>query len=303
MKTLLKWAGVSLVLFVMARAAWNTMVNAALTSSMAPVDYTQTVLTGGPVEGADMAMGPHAVERWEVPAPEEDWGSFVAYYPAGLAQGAEAWPVVVMVNGTGVGASRYPAVFEHLASWGFIVIGNDDPSTCTGDSADATLAWLLDQAATPGSRFYQKVDQANIGVCGHSQGGVGVFNTVNETPRGGLYRCAVSLSPTDIEVAAALNMPYDPSKTEIPVLVLASNVGDVIQTEGILQLYGSIPGPKAMARRTGSGHGEMLYTADGYVTAWFCWQLRGDEAAGAAFTGDAPELLQNPLYQDQQIDL
>ena len=87
------------------------------------------------------------------------------------------------------------------------------------------------------------------------------------------------------------------------MLVLASNVGDVIQTEGILQLYDTLPGPKAMARRTGSGHGEMLYTADGYVTAWFRWHLQGDEEAGRAFAGDAPELLANPLYQDQQIDL
>ena len=303
MKSVLRWAGLSLVLFVMAKAAWNSMVNTALTSSFAPVDYTQTVETGGPVEARFLAMGSHAVEMWEVPAPEEDWGSFVAYYPAGLAESGGQYPVVVMVNGTGVGASKYPAVFEHLASWGFIVVGNDDPSTCTGDSADALLAWLLNENADPDGRFYQKVDQANIGVCGHSQGGVGVFNAVNDNPHGGLYRCAVSLSPTDIEVAAALHMDYDPSQTDIPVLVLASNVGDVIQTEGILQLYDTLPGPKAMARRTGSGHGEMLYTADGYVTAWFRWHLQGDEEAGRAFAGDAPELLANPLYQDQQIDL
>ena len=272
MKTFLKIAGVSLVLFVMAKAAWNSMVNTALTSSFAPVDYTQTVETGGPVEAQYMAMGPHAVEKWEVPAPEEDWDSFVAYYPAGLAESGGQYPVVVMVNGTGVGASKY-------------------------------LAWLLNENVDPDGRFYQKVDQANIGVCGHSQGGVGVFNAVNDNPHGGLYRCAVSLSPTDIEVAAALHMDYDPSRTDIPVLVLASNVGDVIQTEGILQLYDTLPGPKAMARRTGSGHGEMLYTADGYVTAWFRWHLQGDEEAGRAFAGDAPELLANPLYQDQQIDL
>ena len=210
MKTVLRWAGISLALFVMAKAAWTTMVNTALTSSMAPVDYTQTVETGGPLEAAYMAMGSQPVERWEVPAPEEDWGTFVAYYPAALPQTGEQYPVVVMLNGTGVGASKYPAVFEHLASWGFIVVGSDDPSTCTGESADATLAWLLNENADPDSRFYQKVDQANIGICGHSQGGVGVFNAVNANPRGGLYRCAVSLSPVDIEVAAALHLDYDP---------------------------------------------------------------------------------------------
>ena len=58
-----------------------------------------------------------------------------------------------------------------------------------------------------------------------------------------------------------------------------------------------------MARRTGVGHGQMLYTADGYVTAWFMWLLQGDETAAQAFTGGAPELLSNPLYQDQQADL
>ena len=66
MKTVLRWAGISLALFVMAKAAWTTMVNTALTSSMAPVDYTQTVETGGPLEAAYMAMGSQTVERWEV---------------------------------------------------------------------------------------------------------------------------------------------------------------------------------------------------------------------------------------------
>lgn len=65
-------------------------------------------------------------------APREEWGSFTAWYPADLPQSDAQYPVVVMVNGTGVYASKYPAVFEHLASWGFIVVGNEDPSTCTG---------------------------------------------------------------------------------------------------------------------------------------------------------------------------
>ena len=161
----------------------------------------------------------------------------------------------------------------------------------------------MNENADPDSRFYQKVDQANIGICGHSQGGVGVFNAVNANPRGGLYRCAVSLSPVDIEVAAALHLDYDPTPTRIPTLLLASSAGDVIQLDGLQQLYEALDAPKAMARRTSVGHGQMLYTADGYVTAWFLWHLQGDEAAAGAFTGGAPELLANERYQDQQIDL
>ena len=47
----------------------------------------------------------------------------------------------------------------------------------------------------------------------------------------------------------------------------------------------------------------MLYKADGYVTAWFMWQLQGDENAATAFIGNDPEILKNPLYQDQKTTL
>ena len=58
-----------------------------------------------------------------------------------------------------------------------------------------------------------------------------------------------------------------------------------------------------MARKTGYDHGETGMQMDGYLTAWFLWQLQGDEYAAKAFAGDAPELLSNPLYQDQRINL
>lgn len=50
-------------------------------------------------------------------------------------------------------------------------------------------------------------------------------------------------------------------------------------------------------------HDDMLYKADGYVTAWFMWQLQGDENAATAFIGNDPEILKNPLYQDQKTTL
>ena len=301
MKTFLKWAGISLALLVAGKVAWNAVVNSAQNALFAPEDYTQTVETGGPIEAKYIAMGGYEVEKLEVPAPEEDWGTFVAYYPAGLAESGGQYPVVVMVNGTGVGASKYPAVFEHLASWGFIVLGNEDPGTFSGDSTDATLAWLLEQNGDPDSVFYQKVDTAHMGLSGHSQGGVGVFNAISEQPNGGLYTCAVSLSPTQEDLAAALNIPYDPSKTVIPTLVLAGTSNDVITPEGMEKLYGKLGGPKAMALRTDTDHGSMLYSGDGYVTAWLMYWLRGDEEAGKAFWGEAPELAGNPNWRGVQI--
>lgn len=56
----------------------------------------------------------------------------------------------------------------------------------------------------------------------------------------------------------------------------------------------------SMMRRKDTPHGEMLYSSDGYVTAWFMWHLQGDAEAAKAFVGDSPEIMGNELYQDQR---
>ena len=295
--TVLKIAGIVLLVLILLIAGFLFWLSRR---PFVPNNYTETVETGGALEAKYLAMGPNEVKQVKAEAPE-DWKEFVAYYPAQLEDSGDQWPAVVFVNGTGVYAAKYPALFRHLASWGFIVLGNEDPGTFSGDSTDATLAWLLEQNGDPDSVFYQKVDTAHMGLSGHSQGGVGVFNAISEQPNGGLYTCAVSLSPTQEDLAAALNIPYDPSKTVIPTLVLAGTSNDVITPEGMEKLYGKLGGPKAMALRTDTDHGSMLYSGDGYVTAWLMYWLRGDEEAGKAFWGEAPELAGNPNWRGVQI--
>lgn len=262
-----------------------------------PNNYTKSIKTGGELEAKYLAKGTSQVEHMEVPT-EEEWGDINVYYPKELTQSEESYPVVVFVNGTGVYSSKYPALFKHLASWGFIVIGNEDPSTYSGNSADTTLAWLLNENENSDSRFYQKVDTEHIGISGHSQGGVGVFNAINEQPYSDLYTCAVSLSPTQQDWAEILKIPYKPEKTNIPIFILAAVENDVITPDGAKQLYDAAQSDKMVALRKNMDHGQMLYSADGYVTAWFMWQLKGDETAARAFVGEDAELLSNPLYQD-----
>lgn len=273
-----------------------------LTAPMVPANYTEIVEVGGEIEAVYLAAGNYETAYQEAPAPEE-WGKYIIYYPKVLELSEKNYPVVVLVNGTGVCASRYPALFAHLASWGFIVIGNEDPSTCMGTSADAALSYLLSENENKNSIFYRKVDVDNIGISGHSQGGVGTFNAITTQKHSSLYKCAVSLSPTESALADALHMPYNASQTAIPIMILAGAKQDVISLEGMQEMYQGISAPKLMARKSASGHGEMLYCADGYVTAWFMWHLQGDTYAAGAFTGEHPEMLRNALYQDQQSNL
>jgi hypothetical protein len=58
-----------------------------------------------------------------------------------------------------------------------------------------------------------------------------------------------------------------------------------------------------MARRNTGDHGDMLYSGDGYVTAWFMYYLQGDEEAGKAFRGNNAEITENEFYQDQKSNL
>ena len=111
------------------------------------------------------------------------------------------------------------------------------------------------------------------------------------------------------ELARNLEWDYDVSKINIPILLLSStgNVDEnlVIDLEGLQSIYNHIPDSvtKVMARRNDCDHGSMLVYADGYVTAWFMWQLQNDEEAGKAFIGNNAELKSNLLYQNQELNI
>ena len=270
------------------------LINAIMNPEiMTPTDYETTVSTGGNLEATYLAHGTHEVTFLEENT-DEKWAKYEIYYPTDLENSSEKYPVIVMSNGSGVRASRYPALFEHYASWGFIVIGNEHDTAYAGDSSDASLSYLIEANEDPNSKLYQKVDLNNVGIVGHSQGGVGIFNAITNQTHSDMYKTAVSLSPVPEESAAAINWTYAPE------MVMAGTNKDCITIEQLKTLYSHISSDKIMAVRTNSNHPEMLYSADGYVTAWFMWQLQGDEDAAQAFTGSNAEIMNNELYQDVQ---
>ena len=97
-------------------------------------------------------------------------------------------------------------------------------------------------------------------------------------------------------------MTYEPSKTDIPTMILAGAENEVISPEGAKVLFDAVTSDKVVALRAGVDHGQMLYCADGYVTAWFMWQLQGDQDAAKAFIGENPEILDNAMYQNILIN-
>ena len=285
--------------------------------SLKPVvskDYNQKVKIGGDIEAKYFEKGTHEVSYLERAA-MHDFKKYEIFYPSDIASGNNQYPVVIYSNGTGIKASKYKAVLERLASWGFIVIGTEAENSWNGFSSEMCLRLIeklhtaRDVEGWDSNPFYGHVDMENIGVSGHSQGGVGVINAATENKNGAKIKAIFSASPTNKELAAALEWDYDASLVNVPIFFVSStgNADEnlVVSGEQLEDIYNDVPDSvtKIMARRTGADHGEMLSFADGYMTAWFMWQLQGDTEAANAFIGENPEIMNNKLYQDQQINM
>lgn len=275
-----------------------------------PANYTQDTETGGPIEAKYMATGSHEVSTYEEPV-LQGFSKYTIDYPTELETTDEKYPVIVVCNGSGTPISKYLSVPEHFASWGFIVIGTEEEYDWSGFSAEMCIRHLqkLNDSESIGENkniFYQKVDFDNVGIVGHSQGGVGVLNAITAQKHADIYKTAVSLSPTNKELAHNLEWDYDAALVDTPILLIAGAGGGddwVITVEQLQSIYSDIDRNKVMLRRKDTPHNETLYAANGYVTAWFIWHLQDDDEAAKAFAGDNAEIYMNGLYQDQHANL
>ena len=193
-------------------------------------------------------------------------------------------PTVVMVNGTGLKALHYHPVFEHLASWGFIVIGNDDSNAWNGLSALDSL------------------DKA--GVVGHSQGAMGAINAATEDDR---FKVLYAASCPQKSLAKKLGWSYSMKTISIPTMLVAGTKWidrHISPLDSLIHLAEELPDttPMLLGRLNGVEHRFVLHEGDAYMTAWLCQFLTDDADAAAALTSDNPEILNNPRWQDVNMN-
>ncbi len=288
-------------------------------------NYYKYATPVGEIETKYTAYGSHKVSSAAFDANNDVCVKYEVWYPSDMNVHKQTYPLVIMANGTGIKASQYTEVFEHLASWGFIVVGNEDENSRTGDSSAASLDYILNLNEDENSEFYGKIDTENIGIAGHSQGGVGAINAVTDQDNGDRYKAIFAASITSRYHADELNKSKsgwscDTAKLNIPIFMVAGtklmDAGnmDAYSTgtlpegsvQGICPLwwmnecYDAIPDSvsKVMAREVDKDHGDMLRSADAYMTAWFMYWLQDDMEAGDIFTGTEAEILHNSNYQD-----
>lgn len=257
-------------------------------------DYHTKTPASLPMEKRYTAFGPQEVKSIESESHQGFFKHFKIWYPSELeTNSARQYPLVVFANGTGVVYSRYTPIFRHLASWGFVAIGNDDPSSMFGKSTSLTLDYILSINQNPQSIFFGKLDTNHIGVTGHSQGAVGAVHAVTDFQNGRFF--------TSLYTASATSQ----SLIRIPYFMVAGtgkfDAGVTAPLAALLQGYDKVQEnvPAVMARRKDVDHGDVLTHADGYMTAWFRYTLMNDLEAEKVFAGKSPEILMNSVnWQD-----
>ena len=264
--------------------------------------------TSGEIEKKYNAMGEYDVTKdvYTAPDDERDKGDnhYVVWHPVNEGK----YPLVIMVNGTGVPCDKYEDVFRHFASWGYVVIGNNYGTNWDGLHPSETLDFALHTAEV--SAIF---DPNRIAIGGHSQGGMGTFNAVTEYDNGRYYKVLFSLSPTNNDLALALqwgfhlnsDAPYAfrLENIDIPTL-LAAGTGSfdndtVSPLSEMEREFSNLHADKVMFRRSENiDHGDMLYQVNGYIIAWLDYYLKGTVENETAFFGKSPEIQENVRYQD-----
>ena len=308
-----KWSRLAPLGIIVAALVLILMLGRNFFDSRLPVissSYYKSFKSSAELEMKYSQKGPYDVKDYAMDSGDESMGEITVWYPS-VSEG-EKVPMIIVVNPTMVTQVKYKAFFSRLASWGFVVVGNEDPQTGRGESTSVTLDAMLGLVETHPLR--DVIDYDKIGIVGYSQGGSGALAAVTEYENGSNYKAIFTGSAAYPELSESMGWKYDLSKINIPYFMCAGtgqndDAGLDKSSEdyqgaaplwSLEESYDAVPGTamKIRARASGADHSDMLLKSDGYMTAWMLYNLRGDQEAAKAFVGSGAEILNNSNWQD-----
>jgi hypothetical protein len=239
------------------------------------------------------ATGPFAVTNRTVTIPGAS-APIVLTYPTNLGADGVDHPILTYATGTGTPAQDSQPIYNHFASWGFVVAGIGSPGLFAeaqeADDMRAAADYLVSENGSPSSMFSGKLAPTSIGVFGHSQGAAATLLTMGSSRNAdGRFRAAVPLALPDRAYWAGSTTP-DYGRISQPIF-FASGASDFMTSQSEQTFfYNQVPGPATKGAVVGADHGGMIIPSFGYVTAWFRYILQGDSFARRAFVGSPPEM-------------
>ena len=171
MKKVMKIIGV--IILVIAAVVAALVIKGLIEAKKASVkeDYYTEFSSSAPLEQKYSQLGEYEVSSFDDPSDNEAIKKVRFWYPSELENSDKKYPVIVVVNASGTPAFKYEPWFKRLASWGFIVVGNEDPQAGTGETTSIMLDYLLNLPQD--HKLNGRLDTENVGIVGFSQGGAG----------------------------------------------------------------------------------------------------------------------------------
>jgi len=245
---------------------------------------------------ADKGVGPLAGYTPD-PIYGDQQQRFNIYRPKDLATSGYCHPILVWANGhtdnpepnppscvTDSAANKwcgqYLPMMQHLASHGFVVIASLSTTTSKGTPLPtiAGLDWLLKQAEDSTSPYYHRLDTANIGQLGHSEGAMSTCMVASE-PR---YKALASICGTT--TLKGVHTPF---------LFFCGGKDTVVGCDNPRTAFLSVTDqPAILIDELNSDHGSWVYQGAKGVSlsmaaAWFRVHLMNDTANRKYFYGSS----------------
>lgn len=287
----------------------------------------------GAIESIYSEPGPWAVTAHKAFTCRDSTGAaYDVWYPTDLGANGFQHPIITWGNGTLAVPTQYTYLLQHLASWGFVVIGTENQATGTGIDMTAAANYLVQQNSTPSSVFFHKLDTTAIGAVGHSQGAVGALNALIDSK--GAIDTAVTIE-LPIQMSCLPGLCVDTRRLDSGAVFYLNGASDGFispstqsepwQTRGLQsnQAYYQATPPsvaKAWATLNAADHNDVqgqpdcatasfpcvhgVYGYLGYLTAWLLDRLRDDTRAHGIFVAGTGELFdQNSTWSNQASNI
>lgn len=218
-------------------------------------------------------------------------------------------PAVILQNGTNADINNYQPLAKHLASWGFLVVGNYDQHMGSGETAIKALSYLDRENANADSMLYRRVAMGRIASIGSSQGAVGTLNAHTNFRAGKQFKTLVAhgLPSQDALKLFRIDLEYDTANVTAPLLILSGTEDDFISPIDLsIRYFERIRGraERVLAIANNADHVAMAGDGSrfrGYLTAWLSYQLRQDRFAARAFTGASAEIARNTNWNNVRM--
>ena len=278
-----------------------------------PDNYYTAFESDSALEKKYAELGEYEVKELEFNSENKAIDKIRVWYPNEAEN--RQYPVIVIVNASNTAALNLKPAYARLASWGFMVVGNDDRQTGTGKTASETLDYVLNLNKDENSELFGKMDEKHIGCVGYSQGGAGAINAVTKFENSDKFTALFTGSASYALLSKNMGWGYDVSQINIPYFMTAGtgntddnggsihddkNLAGIAPLASLVENYDGITADvfKLRARVTGAEHQDMLHLTDGYMTAWMLYHLQGDTEAASIFVGENADILTNNAWQD-----